>query len=575
MKYMQCYLEKKNEDEKINLFILSVKNKYGNKMIFEQNKYYPLGIDEPFQNKFYGRFINDEICEEDYYYHNYNRAKNKEYKKKGEKNTLIEELLKFTKYYLINLEDEISCLSNTLIKKKIANRLIFINKSNEIIGKKIIRDEHYFPENYKNNKENWIPAWHGTKFSSLKSIMELGLKLPGSILPNGTEIKPLAGHIKRYVEVNNDKDWAKGIFVSQSIFYSACGVYGDIIKSQDNEWIILIETRVKIGSYKTHESTVINYKLVNGEPKELEFKVENESDVVVIGILFLDKKYIRNINNYKDGSIFVSSNEEIFMNSLKNDNIYEEKKIEINRIEYHWKFLENKNIYINSNILCNNIVYQEKLKQWLQKPNPLLASKNLLNISLLYRGSRDGFKSSIFHSLCDNQGETLVIIKSTDKYIFGGYTSISWNSTKWNGKCGQDNNARRKGEGLEFVFSLKNPHDIPPSKFNIQKKWLDHSICCDINLGPIFGCNDIRIENNCNTNSNYFGYYDFQPGEYCFDDTTGKKRMLFTGSSSYKVEEIEVFKIKRDNNDKILKNYDYHPRKNFKVYMNEDNDNFY
>jgi hypothetical protein len=33
------------------------------------------------------------------------------------------------------------------------------------------------------------------------------------------------------------------------------------------------------------------------------------------------------------------------------------------------------------------------------------------------------------------------------------------------------------------------------------------------------------------------------PGEYCFKDTTGKNRMLFTGTSTYKVEEIEVFKI--------------------------------
>jgi hypothetical protein len=116
---------------------------------------------------------------------------------------------------------------------------------------------------------------------------------------------------------------------------------------------------------------------------------------------------------------------------------------------------------------------------------------------------------------------------------------------------------------LEFIFTLKNPHNIPPSKFNIQKNWLDHSICCDINLGPIFGCNDIRIENDCNIKSNSFGYYDFKPGEYCFDDTTGKKRMLFTGSSKYKVEEIEVFKIERGNkviiNERIDKSFYLYP----------------
>ena len=549
--YYGCYKQQIQKDERTNLFLLTKYDKNRKNMISRNNNDFLSIMNKTFQsnNYFENGIEEDEFYEEKYHYGGICMKKNKKFKKKDTDNTLNKKFLLYLDYYLLDRTDEISYLSNILIKEMIANRLIFIYSGNEIIGKKIIRDKSYFPENYTNYKENWIPAWHGTKFSSLKSIMKLGLKLPGSILPNGTEIKPLAGHIDRYVEVNNDKDWAKGIFVSQSIFYSACPVYGRIIKIQNIEWIILIETRVKIGSYKTHESTVRDYKFVEGEPKELEFKIENESDVVVVGILFLNKKFIQNISHYKCGSFFVSSNEEIFMNYLENDSFDEEKKIEINGIKYNWTNLEKKNIYINSNILCDNIIYQEKLKQWLQKPNYSFENMSLKNISLLYRGSRDGFKSSDFHRLCDNQGETLVIIKSTDNYIFGGYTSISWNSTKWNGKCGSNNNARRKGKGLEFIFTLKNPHNIPPSKFNIQKSWLDHSICCDINLGPIFGCNDIRIENDCNIKSNSFGYYDFKPGEYCFDDTTGKKRMLFTGSSKYKVEEIEVFKIERGNKD--------------------------
>ena len=171
--------------------------------------------------------------------------------------------------------------------------------------------------------------------------------------------------------------------------------------------------------------------------------------------------------------------------------------------------------------------------------------KTISNISLLYRGSRDGFKASDFHDRCNNKGETLTIIKSNDGYIFGGYTEIDWDNTTWNGKMGEKNNARRDGKGNEFVFTLKNPHNIPPSKYNMQKSWLNHSICCDVDLGPIFGCNDIRIENNCNLRNNSFTYYDFKPGEYCFDDTTGKKRLLFTGNNKLLVKEIEVFNVIR------------------------------
>ena len=79
----------------------------------------------------------------------------------------------------------------------------------------------------------------------------------------------------------------------------------------------------------------------------------------------------------------------------------------------------------------------------------------------------------------------------------------------------------------------------------MKNEWLNHSICCDAHLGPIFGCNDIRIEDNCNIKENKFSYYDFNKGEYCFDDNTGYKRLLFTGKYTFLVKEIEVFKIIR------------------------------
>ena len=202
-------------------------------------------------------------------------------------------------------------------------------------------------------------------------------------------------------------------------------------------------------------------------------------------------------------------------------------------------------IDIDSKILEYKKKYKKYLIQWLEKPNNNLKIENIKNIKLLYRGSRDGFKAADFHNKCDNKGETLTIIKSSDDFIFGGYTEINWESIVWNGKVGEKNNARREGKGNEFVFTLRNPHNISPSKYNMKKEWLNHSICCDVNLGPIFGCNDIRIENDCNTKNNRFTFYDFQPGEFCFDDTTGKKRLLFTGNKTFIVKEIEVLNIIR------------------------------
>ena len=47
--------------------------------------------------------------------------------------------------------------------------------------------------------------------------------------------------------------------------------------------------------------------------------------------------------------------------------------------------------------------------------------------SLMYQTSVNGKTPDDFHRCCDNKGPTLVVVKS-DQYIFGGYTSQSWES---------------------------------------------------------------------------------------------------------------------------------------------------
>ena len=42
-----------------------------------------------------------------------------------------------------------------------------------------------------------------------------------------------------------------------------------------------------------------------------------------------------------------------------------------------------------------------------------------------WRASVDGWAASKFHSRCDGKGPTVTIIR-VGKYIFGGYTSVSW-----------------------------------------------------------------------------------------------------------------------------------------------------
>jgi hypothetical protein len=64
------------------------------------------------------------------------------------------------------------------------------------------------------------------------------------------------------------------------------------------------------------------------------------------------------------------------------------------------------------------------LEGWVTESKPDLDAE--VTLSLLYRGSRDGFRGVDFHAKCDDKGATVTIVKSTEGCIFGGYSDQSW-----------------------------------------------------------------------------------------------------------------------------------------------------
>lgn len=46
--------------------------------------------------------------------------------------------------------------------------------------------------------------------------------------------------------------------------------------------------------------------------------------------------------------------------------------------------------------------------------------------SLQCRGSQIGYNAKKFHELSDNKSSTLLLVKTQDNKIFGGYTSCKW-----------------------------------------------------------------------------------------------------------------------------------------------------
>ena len=80
-----------------------------------------------------------------------------------------------------------------------------------------------------------------------------------------------------------------------------------------------------------------------------------------------------------------------------------------------------------STIVGNDANYLQYLSTWLK---PVAQSKSS-RWKRCWRASVDGWAASTFHSGCDNKGPTVTIIRVGGKYIFGGYTSLSWG--KWSG----------------------------------------------------------------------------------------------------------------------------------------------
>jgi hypothetical protein len=153
--------------------------------------------------------------------------------------------------------------------------------------------------------------------------------------------------------------------------------------------------------------------------------------------------------------------------------------------------------------------------------------------TLLWRGSRDGFRATDFHSRCDGHPNTLTVILDTDGNVFGGFTPVKWESSR-NGKLKADLSQK------SFIFTLKNPHNVPARRFALKAERKHKAIFCRSDYGPQFSM-DIGVSDNCNAN---FGSWTFNFGNYSYTNDTGLYgHTVFTGSPYFQVKEIEVFEI--------------------------------
>ena len=182
---------------------------------------------------------------------------------------------------------------------------------------------------------------------------------------------------------------------------------------------------------------------------------------------------------------------------------------EINKYKVEFpKFKKNVNSDIMKYFELNLIETGIKKKQ----------NKTIKKFTLLFRASRDGYGYSNFHSKCDGKVNTLILVETTNRRRFGGYTECQW-----------DQNDSYKSGPYSFIFSFDN------KKIYYSKNG-SNSIYGHSSYGPIFGSgHDFYINNGCNSNNSG----ENMGSSY---ENDGKKYPL-TGSSNFLVSDYEVYQL--------------------------------
>ena len=117
-------------------------------------------------------------------------------------------------------------------------------------------------------------------------------------------------------------------------------------------------------------------------------------------------------NNMSEESLKQFDDDTELLNDLDAIN-YKDSDIRLKISQYYFK---NPSKFLPGTQLVD-IQYDSKLREWCGD----------YKWKLLYRSSEHGYTAESFHDYCDNvKGPTLIVIKSSGGWIFGGYTTKSW-----------------------------------------------------------------------------------------------------------------------------------------------------
>lgn len=155
----------------------------------------------------------------------------------------------------------------------------------------------------------------------------------------------------------------------------------------------------------------------------------------------------------------------------------------------------------------------------IEKLNSIMYSDNL-NAKLIYKVTRDGDKIKNFSDKCGNIKNTLIIIKTTENLIFGGFTKEMWGNSHADKK---DDNA--------FCFSVNN------KKIYESVRGSNSIFFYPGNIFGFFWFIDIKENSLTNGGSDHTpwcnGYYNGVTSRFELNE----------GKEDFKISEIECYQI--------------------------------
>ncbi|KAJ5075745.1 hypothetical protein M0811_06607 [Anaeramoeba ignava] len=235
--------------------------------------------------------------------------------------------------------------------------------------------------------------------------------------------------------------------------------------------------------------------------------------------------------NEKKDKILKQKDEEIQNLKLSFEKEIENQKEKIKEIQnqnQNQNQNENQNqlqkIFSDSEIV-KDIEYVKKLQEWINDNDFFSKMKKG------FSAKRDGFNSQNWHKAVDGKGKTLVIIKTKDNFIFGGFTQVGFN-----GNTGYINDSNA------FIFSLRNDKgDRIPEKFTIKQG--QYAIFSYLDHGPWFGEGyDFYLSSNLQPGVSDFGDSYNLPNGITYQ--SNEAQSYLAGSySSWVVDELETYFI--------------------------------